>query len=108
MYTCIRLNCNLVNFKIPNGFLYYYGNDFGISKLTRLHFKRVYVCTYILYSSEICATMGVKCRLDVYMGTTMVSELPIFLRKFQENINYVTYKVKSRGAQTYLIPILLE
>ena len=34
------LKCNLVNFDIPNGFLYY-GNPFGISKLTRLHFKGV-------------------------------------------------------------------
>ena len=30
------------NFEIPNGFLYY-GNDFEISKLTRLHFKCVCV-----------------------------------------------------------------
>ena len=36
------LNCNLANFDIPNGFLHY-GNNFGISKLTRLHFK--WVCT---------------------------------------------------------------
>ena len=35
-----HLKCNLVNFEIPNRFLYY-GNDFGISKLTRLHFKWV-------------------------------------------------------------------
>merc|ERR1712218_696087 len=34
------LKSNLVNFDIPNGFLYY-GNPFGISKLTRLHFKGV-------------------------------------------------------------------
>ena len=33
-----RLKCNLVNFEIPNRFLYY-GNEFGIPKLTRLHFK---------------------------------------------------------------------
>ena len=37
-----HLKCNLVNFEIPNRFLYY-GNDFNISKLTRLHFK--WVCT---------------------------------------------------------------
>ena len=34
------LKCNHVNFDIPNEFLYY-GNPFGISKLTRLHFKGV-------------------------------------------------------------------
>ena len=33
-----HLKCYLVNFEIPNGFLYY-RNDFGISKVTRLHFK---------------------------------------------------------------------
>ena len=33
-----HLKCYLVNFDIPFWFLYY-GNDFGISKLTRLHFK---------------------------------------------------------------------
>ena len=34
------LKCNLVNFEIPNEFLYY-GIPFGISKLTILHFKGV-------------------------------------------------------------------
>ena len=34
------LKCNFVNFEIPIGFLYY-ENPFGISKLTRLHFKGV-------------------------------------------------------------------
>ena len=38
------LKCNLVNLEIPIGFLYY-GNPFGISKSTRLHFN-------ILHSSE--------------------------------------------------------
>ena len=35
-HTCLK--CNIVNFEIPNRFLYY-GNEFGIPKLTRLHFK---------------------------------------------------------------------
>ena len=37
VHTCLK--CNLVNFETPNGFKYY-GNDFGISKLTRLQ-KRI-------------------------------------------------------------------
>ena len=31
----------------------------------------------------------------------IIIDLPIFLRKFQENINYVTYKVKSRSSLVY-------
>ena len=45
LYTCLKYN--LVYFVIPpNGFMYY-GNNFWISKLTRLHFKQV--CKYVPY-----------------------------------------------------------
>ena len=58
------LKCNFVNFEIPIGFLYY-ENPFGISKLTRLHFKGVYNnTTYrnILYSSEMLYICSVRVR----------------------------------------------
>ena len=47
-----RLKCNLVNFEIPNGFLYY-GNNFGIWKLTKLHFK--WVCVHPSFKWDLCS-----------------------------------------------------
>ena len=46
------LKCNLVNFDIPNGFMYYTKEiDVGISKLARLHFKRV--CTSFIHVRSV-------------------------------------------------------
>ena len=56
--THTHLKCsNLVNFEIPNGFLYY-GNDFGISKLTRLYYFKC-VTLHPLFKWNLCIH-GVK------------------------------------------------
>ena len=46
----------------------YYGNDFGISKLTRFTFQAgVYV--HPLFKRDLCSDDGVICGLDVWVCT---------------------------------------
>ena len=55
----IHLKCNIVNFEIVNGFLYY-GNNFGISKLTRLHFK--WLCTSFIHVRSVQRRSKIRTR----------------------------------------------
>ena len=95
------LKCNLVNFEIPNRFLYY-GNDFGIIKIDKITFQMGNNCTYVLHSSEFHGSKG--CIVSV-LGISLIWDTKFF--HFQLSNGSKRFQTNFRGSSRMYLYFLV-